>query len=84
MPDAILRGPSLEHDRRFSALLDCKAAGEGYLMSKADERALVDYVHDFRVEAVPDTPICSARRRSRRKPARGSLTYARAICSFLR
>jgi hypothetical protein len=54
MPDAILRGPSLEHDRRFSALLDCKAAGEGYLMSKADERALVDYVHDFRVEAESD------------------------------
>jgi hypothetical protein len=53
-PDSILVSPSAEG--KFSALTDCKAARDGYVMDRDSERALRDYVADFRAtaEAVGD------------------------------
>ena len=49
-PDAMLKwqAPSAEP---FAALLDCKAARDGFVMDKAGERALIDYANDYREEA---------------------------------
>lgn len=47
-PDAILLAP---RSYRFSALTDCKAARDGYVMDMSAERALRDYVRDYRATA---------------------------------
>jgi len=48
-PDAILTAPA--DGPRFSALTDCKAARDGYVMDINAERALRDYVRDYREQA---------------------------------
>lgn len=55
-PDAIFTAPC-DSGSRFSALSDSKAARDGFVMDIADERALRDYVRDYRAraEAAGDT-----------------------------
>jgi hypothetical protein len=48
-PDAVLRSPS-ESENQFSALMDCKAARDGYVMDADDERALTEYVETQKAE----------------------------------
>jgi hypothetical protein len=49
-PDALLYLP----DARHAALLDCKAARDGYRMSSADYRAIREYSHTLRTDATRD------------------------------
>lgn len=46
-PDSLLYFP----DGRHAAVLDCKAARDGYRMDRSDFRALLDYVRDARPRA---------------------------------
>jgi hypothetical protein len=89
LPDAILFIPA----SGSAALLDCKAAGEGYTMSTADERAQVEYATKFRALAervgrdVTHTVILSSqfggdfelRRNALRDQADIGLVYLRAV-----
>ena len=52
VPDSILTEPACPSE--WSAFLDCKAAGGGYTMSAADERAQVEYVAERRDLAEAD------------------------------
>jgi hypothetical protein len=52
-PDSILSAPA-GAPTPFSALTDCKAARDGYVMDMNAERALRDYVRDYREPAERD------------------------------
>lgn len=49
-PDALIASPA-HSPSKFAALLDCKSARDGYVMTVHDERALLEYIPEFREQA---------------------------------